>query len=69
MVGSGCPDILVGVKGNSGKQYNILMEIKSDVKASDRPDQIKFRQKWKGQQTVVFKLADALMICNHFQGL
>ena len=42
-VGRGCPDLLVGYKGNS-----VLVEIKSSAKATFTEPQIKFMQNWRG---------------------
>ncbi|CAB4123418.1 hypothetical protein UFOVP42_63 [uncultured Caudovirales phage] len=42
-VGRGCPDLLVGYKGNS-----VLVEIKSSTKASFTEPQVKFMQEWRG---------------------
>ena len=42
-VGRGCPDLLVGYKGNS-----VLVEVKSSAKATFTESQIKFMQDWRG---------------------
>ena len=42
-VGRGCPDLLIGYKGNS-----VLVEIKSSAKATFTEPQIKFMQEWRG---------------------
>jgi Holliday junction resolvase len=42
-VGRGCPDLLVGYKGNS-----VLVEVKSSAKATFTEPQIKFMQEWRG---------------------
>ena len=47
MVGSGCPDILIGYKDAQGKPKNILVEIKTES-GSLRPCQIDFFHSWQG---------------------
>jgi hypothetical protein len=42
-VGRGCPDLLVGYRGNS-----VLVEVKKDPKATFTEPQIKFMQEWRG---------------------
>jgi len=64
-VGEGCPDILVGIDGDSGK-YNVLIEIKSE-KGSLRPKQKEFIATWKGSTTVVRTVDEALFVCNYYK--
>jgi hypothetical protein len=42
-VGRGCPDLLVGYRGNS-----VLVEVKNGEKATFTDPQIKFMQEWRG---------------------
>ena len=42
-VGRGCPDLLIGYKGKT-----VLVEIKSNSKATFTEPQIKFMQEWRG---------------------
>jgi hypothetical protein len=42
-VGRGCPDLLIGYRGKS-----VLVEIKSDSKATFTEPQVKFMQEWRG---------------------
>jgi len=42
-VGRGCPDLLVGYRGNS-----VLVEVKKDAKATFTEPQVKFMQEWRG---------------------
>ena len=42
-VGRGCPDALIGYKGNT-----VLVEIKSSNKATFTEPQIKFMKEWRG---------------------
>lgn len=46
-VGKGCPDILLGYKGNT-----ILVEIKRDAKATFTAAQIEFMAKWQGSKVI-----------------
>lgn len=65
-VGKGCPDIAVGVAGR-----NLLVEIKSSSKISHRvgakiltPDQIAFKENWRGSIIYVDDEKDVPMIVN-----
>lgn len=42
-VGKGCPDLLIGYRGKT-----VLVEIKSNSKATFTDPQIKFMQEWRG---------------------
>ena len=42
-VGRGCPDLLIGYRGKT-----VLVEIKSNSKATFTEPQIKFMQEWRG---------------------
>ena len=42
-VGRGCPDLLIGYKGNT-----VLVEVKRNEKATFTEPQIKFMQEWRG---------------------
>ena len=42
-VGRGCPDLLIGYRGKT-----VLVEIKSNSKATFTDPQIKFMQEWRG---------------------
>ena len=57
-VGDGCPDILVGYQG-----ADYLMEIKDGSKAPSKrrltPDQIIWRQRWRGHVHIVNCVEDA----------
>lgn len=58
-LGSGVPDILVGVRGR-----NLLIEIK-DGKAGARkftPDQVEFFATWRGSRCVVTSVDDVMAI-------
>lgn len=62
-VGSGCPDLLVGVNG-----LNILMEIKDSAKPPSArkltPDQLIWHDEWRGQVQVVETVEKAVAIVN-----
>lgn len=62
-MGGGCPDILVGVTGKTGK-YNILLEIKN--KSLLRDSQKLFVNNWKGQTAVVRTVDEALFVCKYY---
>jgi hypothetical protein len=67
-VGSGCPDILVGITADDGTKYNVLMEIKSD-KGKLRPEQKSFIENWNGSTCVVRTLAEAEFIAIYYKTL
>ena len=60
-VGKGCPDILVGFRGQ-----NYLMEIKDGTKYESRrsltPDQKQWHMTWRGQKCVVCSAKQALEV-------
>jgi hypothetical protein len=60
-VGSGCPDVLVGIRGK-----NLLMEIKDGAKVLSRrkltADEIKWHAAWRGQKAVVESVEQALAV-------
>ena len=60
-VGSGCPDILVGYRGQT-----FAIEIKDGKKAASEtrltPDQERWHSEWKGHVAVAKSLDDALKI-------
>lgn len=53
-VGSGCPDLLVGIGGNS-----ILVEIKSSAKAKFTEHQLEFMAGWRGGAVARIDSVDA----------
>lgn len=53
---NGCPDILVGWRGK-----NLLLEIKGP-KGSLTPDQVIWRDQWRGQSAVVTSLEEAVKV-------
>jgi Holliday junction resolvase len=59
MVGKGCPDVVLGLKGN-----NYLIEIKDGSKPPSKqvltPDELKFHQSWKGQVCVINSIDQAI---------
>lgn len=55
-VGSGCPDVMIGVRGRT-----LLMEIKTD-KGKLTTDQQIFHRTWMGQVDVVRTLQEALAV-------
>ena len=58
-VGNGCPDLLVGFRGN-----NFLLEVKDGNKSPSRrkltPDQQKFFATWQGYRSVVKSAEEAV---------
>lgn len=56
-VGKGCPDLLVGYKGN-----NYLLEVKDGEKPARKltPDQVIWHFDWKGQVAVVNSVQEAI---------
>jgi Holliday junction resolvase len=58
-VGHGCPDIAVGYRG-----ITFFFEIKGR-KGRMTPDQIKFKETWKGHYAVIRSTSDAVSIINH----
>ena len=53
MVGRGCPDILVGFRGDT-----VLMEIKTPGKNDIlTPDQVKWHSEWKGGKVYIVRSA------------
>ena len=62
-VGAGCPDILVGWRGN-----NYLIEIKDGDKPPSRrkltSDQVRWHALWSGQKAVAKNLDEAIAILN-----
>jgi hypothetical protein len=60
-VGSGCPDLLVGIDG-----ANLLIEVKDGSKSPSKriltPDQVEWHQAWRGQVTVANSIAEALAV-------
>ena len=65
MVGSGCPDILIGFKTVMGGRVNILVELKRDPKANVRPVQEEFIRNWQGMSTICYDSASILYLCNY----
>lgn len=55
-VGGGCPDLLVGRRGE-----NLLVEVKT-ARGKLRETQQKFFSEWRGQCCVVRSVADVLVI-------
>lgn len=53
-VGSGCPDLLVGVNGR-----NVLLEVKAK-KGTSTEDQITWGASWKGQAAIVRSAEEAM---------
>lgn len=58
-IGKGCPDILVGFRGN-----NFLLEIKNPEQAMSArkltPDEEKFFETWEGQKAIIETIDQAL---------
>ena len=65
MVGSGCPDILIGFRTVMGSRVNILVELKSSPKAVVRPVQQEFLFHWKGMSTICYNAESILYLCNY----
>jgi len=65
MVGSGCPDILIGFKTVMGSRVNVLVELKSNSKAVVRPIQEQFIRDWNGMTTVCYDAKSILYLCNY----
>lgn len=65
-VGAGCPDILVGWRGNGSGPVNLLVEIKDGAKpASARkltPAEADFHAAWRGQVAIVETIEDAIAL-------
>lgn len=64
-VGSGCPDLLLGIRRGNGIK-NLLVEIKDSAKPPSArkltPDQVKFHAAWKGPIAVVESVTDLIEI-------
>ena len=55
-IGQGCPDLALGFKGRS-----YLCELKADAKSRYTPDQLTWRQEWRGAPPLRFdSVSDAL---------
>ena len=65
MVGSGCPDLLIGFKTVMGSRVNVLVELKSNSKAVVRPIQEQFIRDWNGMTTVCWNAESILYLCNY----
>ena len=65
MVGSGCPDILIGFRTVMGSRVNILVELKSSPKAVVRPIQEEFIKNWNGMTTICYDAKSILYLCNY----
>ena len=65
MVGSGCPDLLIGFQTVMGSRVNILVELKSSPKAVVRPVQQEFLFHWKGMSTICYNAESILYLCNY----
>ena len=65
MVGSGCPDLLIGFKTVMGSRVNVLVELKSSSKAVVRPIQEQFIRDWNGMTTVCWNAESILYLCNY----
>lgn len=59
-VGKGCPDILIGLKGN-----NYLLEIKSNMKSKLTEHEQKFFDTWNGQVAIVRSDTDVIDFLNN----
>ena len=61
MVGKGCPDLLVGFRGQ-----NVLLEVKDGAKPPSRrrltPDETTWHASWRGQVVTVASIEDALNV-------
>ncbi len=59
MVGEGCPDLLVGLRG-----VNFLLELKDgDKPPSARkltPDEVEWHEDWRGQVAIVYDVQQAI---------
>jgi len=62
-VGSGCPDLLLGIATASGRK-NLLVEVKDSSQPPSKrkltPDQVEFHKTWRGPVAVV-ESADELI--------
>ena len=65
IVGSGCPDILIGFKTVMGSRVNMLVELKSSPKANVRPVQEDFIRNWNGLSTICYDSESILYLCNY----
>lgn len=60
-IGSGCPDILVGIAG-----FNILVEIKTP-EGKLTMDQILWHDAWRGQVQIVDSVDKAVSVVNYYR--
>ena len=64
MVGSGCPDLLVGYQSESLGRVNVLMELKDGSLPPSRkrltPDEAAWHASWQGSVLVIEDVASAL---------
>jgi hypothetical protein len=67
MVGSGCPDLIVG-----GSGVNVLLELKDGSKPPSArkltPDEAEWHRDWKGQVCTVCSALEALEACQQLMG-
>ena len=67
-VGKGCPDLLVGYKGN-----NYLLEVKDGEKPESArkltPDQVIWHYDWKGQVAIVTSPEEAIDTIKKLSGI
>lgn len=64
-VGSGCPDLLVGISG-----ANVLIEVKNEeTRGKLTADQNVWHDEWRGQVQIVKSVEHAIRIVNYYRGL
>lgn len=60
-VGSGCPDVLLGMRGKGGRRVCVLVEIKA-ARGKLTPDQIIFHSEWKGDARIIRTVDEAAQL-------
>lgn len=66
-VGAGFPDILVGSWTNTGRRFNLLLEIKADAKSHLTVDEADWHDAWQGQVDIVRDPQEAVLLLYDYQ--
>lgn len=61
-LGRGFPDIVVGGVGLAGRRFNVLLELKSDLRGRLTADEKRWHAAWQGQVDVVRDAQEAVRL-------